>query len=111
MHQYSAEAEGTGQSDGTVYVRHPVFDLGQGAAVKDDQEPDHGGKTENSCLDQQLRVVVVRFIDEEIGIERAELRVNGGESSESPSEDGLAAEHLYGVAIDGRAHAARDFGA
>src|SRR5205807_5393339 len=104
------EAEHTSQSDCAAHLARPILYLTNGVPIDNPEEPEHRGKSQYSCFHQQLQVVVVRLIDKEVGIERAELRIYNRECPQSPSENRLFQEHFQSVAIDEIANVAGNFG-
>ncbi len=83
-------------------------DFLDGSSVDRQQKPDHRSESKQTGLHEQLQIVVVRLIDEEIGVEGAELRIDDWERSQAPAEHGFLEEHPKAVAIDGDANVIGD---
>ncbi len=86
--------------DRSTDLAGPVTYFLDGPCVDRHQKPEHRCEAEHTHFHEQLQIVVVRLIDEEIGVEGAELRIHDGKSSQAPAQHGLLQEHLKAIAVD-----------
>ena len=85
VYQYSGHSQQGCQSDRPVGVFRPVLQLSEPIAIHRPQKPEHDGESQPSHLDQQLEIVVVGFVDKEIGVKTSKLGIDIGEYSQSPA--------------------------
>ena len=72
-------------------------EVGSPCRYKQNQEPQHQREAEQAGLHQHLRIVVVRFIHEQIGIEAAVTGVDGWESAQAPPQHRPVEKHSQAV--------------
>src|SRR5579863_1913623 len=97
VEQYPRTSQQSSEGHGSVPAELPAARGGQTVAVEEDQKPQHQREAGESGFYEQLGIVVMRFIDEKIGIERAKARINRGEGSESPTEKRAVGKHSQTV--------------
>ena len=108
--QDAAHTKHAGQSHRAAHLTWPISDLLDASGIKHHHEPEHGCEAQQAHFHEQLQVIVVRFVDEEVGIESAELRIHDRKCSQAPPQNGLLEEHAKAVAVDVGANVAGKLG-
>src|SRR5215469_16561553 len=111
MHQDAGAAQQTCQGSAAVDLGGPVFQLLERIPVEQPDKPEQHDEPHDAGFCKKLQVVIMRFVDVEVRIERTELRIDNREGSQSPAQDGPFQGHAERVFVETGASAARELGA
>src|SRR4030095_13651743 len=78
---------------------------------RDPEEPDCGAESQQTGFSGELQVVIMRLINQQTGVEAAELRIDLLECDEPPAQYRASGEHDSSIAINTETNIAPEFGA
>src|SRR5271170_641399 len=100
MQQNSSTPQQSGEGHRCIPLGFPAARSRESVLVQAHEEPKHQPEAKQAGLHQQLRIVIMRFIDEQVRIEAAVTRVDRGESPQAPPQQRPVGKHSEAILRD-----------